>query len=162
MVQGPVRLHIRLHITIRQGSTRSSADKPLFGTRRSRPNFCDRIALEEGGRHTHRPHPGFRPPSWSASIVSAVRLAAVQRAGGRSRRDWAEWATFAAFVGPNLLLLAIFSFWPLIQNLSLSFADWDMISPDKRFVGLENWISVLGGSRFWQIALNTATFTVGS
>jgi multiple sugar transport system permease protein/sn-glycerol 3-phosphate transport system permease protein len=37
-----------------------------------------------------------------------------------------------------------------------------MISPTKRFVGLENWISVLGGSRFWQIALNTATFTVGS
>jgi multiple sugar transport system permease protein/sn-glycerol 3-phosphate transport system permease protein len=94
--------------------------------------------------------------------VSAARLGAVQGDGAGSRRDWAEWATFAVFVGPNLVLLAIFSFWPLIQNLTLSFADWDMISPDKRFVGLENWISVLGGSRFWQIALNTATFTVGS
>src|SRR5207302_1716357 len=29
----------------------SSADKPLFGTRRSRPNFCDRLA--GGRRHAH-------------------------------------------------------------------------------------------------------------
>jgi multiple sugar transport system permease protein/sn-glycerol 3-phosphate transport system permease protein len=44
----------------------------------------------------------------------------------------------------------------------LSVSEWDMISPDRRFVGLDNWISVLASSRFWQIALNTATFTVGS
>src|SRR5438094_10398960 len=32
-------------------TARSSADKPLFGTRRSRPNFCDRLAL--GRRQAH-------------------------------------------------------------------------------------------------------------
>ena len=30
------------------------------------------------------------------------------------------------------------------------------------FVGLDNWVSVLTSNRFWQIALNTATFTLGS
>ena len=93
-------------------------------------------------------------------IVSAASLAANQRA--RSRREWGEYATFLAFVVPNLLLLGIFSYWPLIQNISLSFTEWDMISPDKRFVGLDNWISVLSSPRFWQIILNTAIFTVGS
>jgi ABC-type sugar transport system permease subunit len=74
----------------------------------------------------------------------------------------AEWLTFAAFVAPNFLLLGIFSYWPLIQNLGLSFTEWDMISPEKRFVGLDNWITILSSTRFWQIALNTATFTFGS
>src|SRR5215469_13874389 len=93
-------------------------------------------------------------------IVSAASLAANQRA--RSRRDWGEYLTFLAFVVPNLLLLAVFSYWPLVQNITLSFTDWDMISPDKRFVGLDNWITVLTSPHFWQVALNTAIFTVGS
>jgi len=94
--------------------------------------------------------------------VSSARLAASQVQGARSRRDQAEWLTFAAFVGPNLLLLAIFSYWPLIQNVALSFTEWDMIAPVKRFVGLDNWVSVLTSNRFWQIVLNTATFMLGS
>src|SRR5215471_10890539 len=93
-------------------------------------------------------------------IVSAASLAANQRA--RSRRDWGEYLTFLAFVVPNLLLLGVFSYWPLVQNISLSFTDWDMISPDKRFVGLDNWIGVLTSPRFWQILLNTAVFTAAS
>lgn len=85
---------------------------------------------------------------------------------GRTRsapkREWRDWLTFAAFLAPNLILLAIFSYWPLIQNFALSFTEWDEISPEKRFVGLLNWITVLTSARFWNIALNTATFTVGS
>jgi ABC-type sugar transport system permease subunit len=99
------------------------------------------------------------------AIVSAATLADAARSvppQARSRRALGEWLMFAAFVGPNLLLLAVFSYWPLIQNLALSFTEWDMISPDKRFVGLDNWITIVSSGRFWQIALNTATFTVGS
>jgi ABC-type sugar transport system permease subunit len=79
----------------------------------------------------------------------------------RARFD-REWLLFLAFVAPNLFLLAVFSYWPLIQNVGLSFVEWDMISPDKRFVGLANWTAVLGDGRFWQIALNTVVFTVFS
>ena len=77
-------------------------------------------------------------------------------------RDAREWGLFLLFVGPNLLLLGVFSYWPLIQNAALSFTEWDMIAPEKRFVGLANWLSVLGSSRFWQIALNSLVFTLGS
>lgn len=80
----------------------------------------------------------------------------------RPKREWRDWLTFAGFVAPNLILLTIFSYWPLVQNFALSFTEWDMISPDKRFVGLLNWTTVLSSARFWNIALNTATFTVGS
>jgi ABC-type sugar transport system permease subunit len=95
--------------------------------------------------------------------VTSVPLArTASDLGPRSRREIREWLTFAAFVGPNLLLLSIFSYWPLVQNIYLSFTEWDMISPVKRFVGLDNWVTVLTSGRFWQIALNTATFTFGS
>ena len=80
----------------------------------------------------------------------------------RPKREWRDWLTFVGFVAPNLILLSIFSYWPLIQNFTLSFTEWDMISPEKRFVGLLNWTTVLTSGRFWSIALNTATFTVGS
>ncbi len=94
--------------------------------------------------------------------MSAVSFAADRTRTARSTREWREWLTFVAFVAPNFILLAIFAYWPLLQNLALSFTSWDMISPDKEFVGLDNWISVLSSGEFWQIALNTATFTIGS
>jgi multiple sugar transport system permease protein/sn-glycerol 3-phosphate transport system permease protein len=73
-----------------------------------------------------------------------------------------ERLTFAAFVAPNLLLLAVFTYWPLLQNLYLSFVDWDMISPDKLWVGLDNWRLVLTDPKFWRIALNTVVFAAGT
>lgn len=94
--------------------------------------------------------------------MSAARV--VERAAHtrRGRRETREWLTFAAFVGPNVVLLSVFAYWPLVQTVALSFTEWDMISPVKRFVGLENWTAVLTSARFWQIVLNTATFMVGS
>jgi sn-glycerol 3-phosphate transport system permease protein len=94
--------------------------------------------------------------------VSATSIASDRTRTAVSNREWREWLTFVAFVAPNLILLGVFSYWPLLQNVALSFTEWDMISPDKRFVGLANWITVLSGGEFWSIALNTATFTIGS
>jgi multiple sugar transport system permease protein/sn-glycerol 3-phosphate transport system permease protein len=94
--------------------------------------------------------------------VSAATLTADRPRKARSSRDLREYLTFVAFVAPNLILLSIFSYWPLLQNITLSFTEWDMISPEKRFVGLDNWITVLTSARFWTIVLNTATFMLGS
>ena len=94
--------------------------------------------------------------------MSSAVLAGDRTRTPRAKREWREWGTFLLFVAPNLILLGIFSYWPLVQNITLSFTEWDMISPVKRFVGLDNWISVLTSPRFWSIALNTATFMVGS
>jgi multiple sugar transport system permease protein/sn-glycerol 3-phosphate transport system permease protein len=93
-------------------------------------------------------------------MLSRIRVSAASPTA--ERRDRREYLTFVAFVAPNLILLSIFSYWPLLQNVTLSFTEWDMISPEKRFVGLDNWITVLSSARFWNIALNTATFMVGS
>jgi ABC-type sugar transport system permease subunit len=95
-------------------------------------------------------------------MQAADAVARAQSASGAKRRELREYGLFALFVGPNVALLAIFSYWPLVQNVALSFTEWDMIAPEKRFVGLQNWTSVLFDGRFWQIARNTLVFTAGS
>jgi ABC-type sugar transport system permease subunit len=79
----------------------------------------------------------------------------------RSRRELREWLLFVAFLTPNLLLLSLFTFWPLVYNVFLSFHEWDFIAPEKLFVGLENYRDTLGDPVFRLVLRNTFVF-VGS
>lgn len=47
----------------------------------------------------------------------------------------AKWPTLW-FLLPASLLFAVFFYWPLLQNLYLSFFNWNMISPTMKYVGL--------------------------
>lgn len=58
---------------------------------------------------------------------------------------------FLLFALPNLTLIAIFSYWPVIGNLLLSLADWDMISPSPTFVGLENYMELFASAEFLDV-----------
>jgi len=80
-------------------------------------------------------------------------------AGQRSQRQ-REMLLFLGFVGPNLLLLAIFVFWPLCYNVYLSFVQWDFISPDKPWVGLQNYHDVFLDPLFQKVIVTTLLFTI--
>ncbi len=67
---------------------------------------------------------------------------------------------FLLFVGPNFFLLGAFSYWPLIYQAYLSLTRWNMISPTKPFVGLDNYNYMVTGSEFYQVVFNTFYFTV--
>lgn len=79
-----------------------------------------------------------------------------------SRDEWRERLLFLAFLGPNVLLFAIFTYWPLVYNVYLSFVSWNFIRPEKRWVGLANYTRVLGDAQFHLIFMNTVVFTVAS
>lgn len=74
------------------------------------------------------------------------------------RRPLREWGLFVLLVAPNLLFLAVFTYWPLVYNVYLSLVDWDMVSADKLFVGLANYQDLASDPRFWLIFGNTFTF----
>lgn len=61
---------------------------------------------------------------------------------------------------PASILFLIFFYWPLMQNLYLSFFSWNMISPNMHFVGLDNYIGIFNSSEFWEILCNTLFFLV--
>lgn len=68
-----------------------------------------------------------------------------------------KWQAFL-FLLPSVFFFAVFSYWPLLQNLYLSFFSWNMVSPNMKFVGLENYVSVLGSEELIKILVNTVVF----
>ncbi len=73
-----------------------------------------------------------------------------------------EWLLFVALVAPNLVLLGIFTFWPLIYNTYLSFVQWDMISPAKRWVGFAHYRAMMRDPVYHRVLLNSFYFTGAS
>ncbi len=61
-----------------------------------------------------------------------------------------------------MLLLAAFTFWPMIYNAYLSTISWNFLSPIRRFVGLRNYETVLSSEIFRIVLINTAVFTIVS
>lgn len=62
------------------------------------------------------------------------------------------------YLFPAAALFAIFFYWPLLQNIYLSFFSWNMVSPVMKFVALENFTEVLTSAELVKILLNTVLF----
>ncbi len=89
-------------------------------------------------------------------MTAVTKQNAGARGRGRLRR---EHLLFLAFIAPNFLLLFVFSYWPLVYQAYLSLTRWDMISPRKTFVGLNNYQFMFTTPGFHRVLLNTFTFT---
>lgn len=63
----------------------------------------------------------------------------VSRRSGRRARHRRHYLAFALFAFPNLALLLLFSYLPVVANIGLSFTYWDMIAAVPVPVGLTNW-----------------------
>lgn len=68
-----------------------------------------------------------------------------------------KWHVFL-FLLPSIFFFVVFSYWPLLQNLYLSFFSWNMVSPNMTFVGIENYTAVLGSEELIKILANTVVF----
>jgi multiple sugar transport system permease protein len=77
---------------------------------------------------------------------------------GRMRREWNAYL----FLAPGLVVFSVFTVFALCFAFYLTFHEWNIISPDKPFVGLENYNKLLDDQDFRQAVFNTAYFTVGS
>ncbi|WP_235509613.1 carbohydrate ABC transporter permease [Terrabacter sp. Soil811] len=78
-----------------------------------------------------------------------------------SGRAW-EWSLAALLLLPNLVLLIVFTYRPLLDNIRLSFTDWNISSPIANPVGLSNYIEWFGRDDTKIILRNTLVFTVAT
>ncbi len=62
------------------------------------------------------------------------------------------------YIFPAAALFLIFFYWPLLQNIYLSFFSWNMVSPTMKFVGVENFTELLASAELLKILLNTILF----
>jgi multiple sugar transport system permease protein len=69
-----------------------------------------------------------------------------------------------AFVAPAMLLLITFGVLPIGVALLVSFTDMNLAGLGDwsriEFIGLENYLQLLGDGRFWQAIVNTAIFVI--
>jgi raffinose/stachyose/melibiose transport system permease protein len=60
------------------------------------------------------------------------------------------------FLLPALVIYAVFALFPMVDGLWLSFFDWDGVSADRNWVGLENYVQILTQDPvFWRAVSNS-------
>lgn len=94
--------------------------------------------------------------------VQAATRSALGRGSGASRRARREALTFFAFVAPNFLLLAVFTFWPVAYSFYLSFLKWNMVAKTRPFIGLANYRTMIDDPVFWLVLRNTFLLAAGT
>lgn len=64
------------------------------------------------------------------------------------------------FIGFPLILFMVFTLIPIVFAFFISFYDWNLLVPDKKFVGLGNYVELMQDDIFWISAKNTALYTL--
>lgn len=64
------------------------------------------------------------------------------------------------FVLPALLIFMVFFLYPIGYMIYLSFTSWNLISPDKEFVGFANYLELFAEPEFHQVLFNTFLYTI--
>ncbi|WP_445680114.1 carbohydrate ABC transporter permease [Radicibacter daui] len=66
------------------------------------------------------------------------------------------------FVAPLVAFIAVFTYVPILTSLNLSVRNWNFLTPDMPFVGLENYRLLISSRDFWNALWVTTLFTVFS
>ncbi len=77
-------------------------------------------------------------------------------------REQRELGIAIAFLLPNLLGFLLFTSGPVLFSLVVSFSNWNLQQTVPfRWVGIENYVTMLHNSEFWLYAINTFYFLLG-
>lgn len=102
-------------------------------------------AVEEAG--SGAPRRAGRAPLWMSR---------------RRRRDF--WI-FLALAGPNIALIVVFCWRPIVQNVQYSLLDWTLGNKRANFIGLDNYVEFFtgeGGHVLWTTLVFTVVTVGGS
>lgn len=82
-------------------------------------------------------------------------------AGPRRRRSiLPRWLTPYLFALPLLGFILTFTYLPIAISLDLSFRQWDFLTSEKPFVGLENYRVLFNSAEFWNSVKVTMLFAI--
>lgn len=65
-----------------------------------------------------------------------------------------------SLLAPTMIVFAVFMFWPVIYSAYLSFFKWNMVAPEKKYVGLKNYISIFNSAEFKITMANTLLYVI--
>jgi cellobiose transport system permease protein len=99
------------------------------------------------------------PPVTSSQTAAAKRQPTrAERPVWRQRLSKADYkGSPYLYIAPFFLLFALVGLFPLVYTLVVSLYDWDLLKGQGAFVGLGNFIEILGDSMFWNSVFNTVS-----
>lgn len=65
-----------------------------------------------------------------------------------------------AMIAPALIIFLLFSIYPICYMIYLSFHSWNLISPIKKFIGLNNFKELLQDELFLQVIRNSLVYMI--
>lgn len=78
------------------------------------------------------------------------------------RRSWRHrWSRFSykgspyAYVAPFFLLFGLVGLFPLVYTVNVALFEWDLLKGQGEFVGVGNFVEILGDQMFWNSIRNT-------
>jgi sn-glycerol 3-phosphate transport system permease protein len=80
----------------------------------------------------------------------------------RRRRPWKSWLMFLLFAGPNVALLLVFTYKPLLQSFYYSTLQWNIGSAAAMPVGLANYVDWFTDPSTPRVAGVTLLFTLAT
>ncbi|MEW9670597.1 carbohydrate ABC transporter permease [Ammoniphilus sp. 3BR4] len=80
----------------------------------------------------------------------------------RRAAQWKKWSWPYFFLAPALILYAVFFIFPFFFSGFLSFSQWNLISPEMEYVGMENYRSLVADDVFWTSLKNTGIYALGT
>src|SRR4051812_13500412 len=92
--------------------------------------------------------PGHRPAGSPSRTSGRGTLTQMRRA----------WRAYL-FLSPGLLIFSLFTVFALLFGFYLTFHEWDLINPDKPFIGLQNYVDMTQDAGFLKSIVNTFYFT---
>lgn len=66
------------------------------------------------------------------------------------------------YVLPALVLVGLFVYFPVVDNIRLSFFSWSSFSPTESFVGIDNYTALAADPVFWGALFNNIAYAVVS
>ena len=111
-----------------------------------------------GYQETHSPAVRLAATATAAALLTALILFLLPLSARPPalRRTVTAWA----FLAPAALLLAVFTFGPLLFSLWISLHEWHLVDPVHPFTGLDNYHNLILDVDWWAALRNTAVFTL--
>ncbi len=96
----------------------------------------------------------------NAPVATPLAKVSAERKGPPAR----DRAAAFAFLMPTVFLILLMSMFPLVFSLVLAFMSWDLsrLEGGMRFIGLQNFVTLVNDARFWNTARVTLVFVTGS
>ncbi|MCK9524935.1 MAG: sugar ABC transporter permease [Limnochordia bacterium] len=79
----------------------------------------------------------------------------------RTKKYWKDTLEAYLYLLPAFLVLGMFSFYPVVKSVYMSFFDWSLLRENQYFVGLENYEKIVSDPVFRTAIVNTLRYVVG-